>query len=50
MVAFKFGEEWGNGLLSLVGECMGVVYGEIFLWVGRILAKILSLLLRWGIE
>ena len=25
MVAFKFGEEWGNGLLSLVGECMGVV-------------------------
>ena len=50
VVAFKFGEEWGNGLLSLVGECMGVVYGEIFVWVGRILAKILSLLLRWGIE
>ena len=29
---------------------MGVVYGEVFVWVGRILAKILSLLLGSGIE
>ena len=29
---------------------MGVVYGEIFVWVGRILAKIVSLLSGWGIE
>ena len=29
---------------------MSVVCGELFIWAGRILAKILSLLLRWGIE
>ena len=29
---------------------MGVAYGEVFIWAGRILAKILSLLLGWGIE
>ena len=29
---------------------MGVVCGEVFVWVGRILAKMLSLLLGWGIE
>ena len=29
---------------------MGVVYGEVFVWVGRILAKIPSSLLGWGIE
>ena len=29
---------------------MGVVCGEVFVWVGRILGKMLSLLLGWGIE
>ena len=29
---------------------MGVVCGELFVWAGRILAKILNLLLGWGIE
>ena len=29
---------------------MGMVYGKVFVWVGRILAKILSLLLGWEIE
>ena len=29
---------------------MGVVYGEVFIWVGRILVNILSLKLGWGIE
>ena len=29
---------------------MGVVYGEVFVWVRKILAKILSSLLGWGIE
>ena len=33
-----------------VGEFMGVVCGEVFVWAGTILAKILSLLLGWGIE
>ena len=53
VVASKFGEEWGvggDGLLSWVGEFMGVVCREVFVWVGRILANILSLLLQWGIE
>ena len=48
LVASKFGEEWGDRLLSWVGEFMGVVYGDVFEWVGRILAIILSLLLGWG--
>ena len=29
---------------------MGVVCGEVFVGVGRILAKIVSLLSDWGIE
>ena len=29
---------------------MGVVCGEVFVWARRILAKMLSLLLGWGIE
>ena len=29
---------------------MGVVCGEVFTWVGRISAKIVNLLLGWGIE
>ena len=29
---------------------MGVVCGELFVWVGRILAKIVSLLPDWEIE
>ena len=40
----------GVGPLSWVGELMGVVYGEVFAWDGRILAKIVSLLSGWGIE
>ena len=40
----------GDGPQSEVGELMGVVCGEIFVWVGRILAKIVSLLSGWGIE
>ena len=50
MVSLKFGEEWGNGLISWVGVLMGVDYGEVSVWVGRISAKILSLLLGWGVE
>ena len=40
----------GVGPLSWVGELMGVVCGEVFAWDGRNLAKIVSLLLGWGIE
>lgn len=29
---------------------MGVDCGEVFAWDGRILAKIVSLMLDWGIE
>ena len=29
---------------------MGVVCEEVFIWVGRIFAKIVSLLSDWGIE
>ena len=50
VVVLKFREEWGDGLLSWAGEFMGVVYGEVFVWVGRILEKTLSLLLGWEIE
>ena len=48
MVVRKFGEEWGDGLLSWVGMFMGVAYGEVSVWVGRILAKILNLLFGVG--
>ena len=44
---------WGRvgGWISKLGrEFMGVVCGEAFVWAGRILAKMLSLLLGWGIE
>ena len=40
----------GVGPLNWVGEFMGVVCGEVFIWDGRILAKIVSLLLDLGIE
>ena len=40
----------GVGLLSWIGEFMGVVCGEVFTWVGRILAKVVNLLLGWEIE
>ena len=41
----------GVGPLSRrVGEFMGVVYGEVFAWDARILAKIVNLLLDWEIE
>ena len=40
----------GVGPLSWVGEFMGVFCGEVFALDGRILAKIVSLLLGWGIE
>ena len=46
----KFGEEWGDELLNWVGMFTDVVYGEVSVWVGMILAKILILLLGWGIE
>ena len=44
------GKNGGDGPQSWVGEFMDVVYGEVFAWVGRISAKIVSLLLGWGIE
>ena len=40
----------GDGHLNWEGVFMSVVYGEVSVWVGRILAKILNLLLGWGIE
>ena len=46
----KNGGGGGDGPQSWVGEFMGVVCGEVFVWDGRILAKIVSLLLGWGIE
>ena len=39
-----------DGPQSWVGELMGVVCGEVYAWDGRISAKIVSLLLGWGIE
>ena len=50
VVASKYGEEWGDGPQSWVGEFMGVVCGKVFTWDGRISAKIVNLLLGWGIE
>ena len=44
------GKDVGVGPQNWVGEFMGVVCGEVFAWDGRILAKIVSLLLGWGIE
>ena len=44
------GKNGGVGPLSWVGELMGVVCGEVFAWVRRILAKIVNLLLGWEIE
>ena len=49
--SFKiWGRMGGVGPLIWVGEFMGVVCGEAFTWGGRILAKIVNLLLGWGIE
>ena len=44
------GKNEGGGPLSWVEEFMGVIYGEVFAWVGKISTKIVSLLLGWGIE
>ena len=44
------GKNGGDGPKSWVGEFMGVVCGEVFAWDGRILVKIVSLLLGWRIE
>ena len=45
VVASKFGEEWGDGPPSWVGEFMGVVCEEVSAWDGRISTKIVNLLL-----
>ena len=50
MVAFKVWGRVGEWTSKFGRGVHGCGYGEIFVWVGRILAKILSLLLRWGIE
>jgi len=50
VVVSKYGEDWGGWTSKLGREFMGVVCGEVFIWDGRILAKIVSLLLGWGIE
>ena len=44
------GKNGGVGLQNWVVEFMGVVCGEVFAWDGRILAKIVNLLLGWGIK
>ena len=44
------GKNGGVGLQNWVVEFIGVVCGEVFTWDGRISAKIVSLLLGWGIE
>ena len=44
------GKNGAVGPQNWVRELMGVVCGEVFAWDGRILAKIVSLLLGWGIE
>jgi len=44
------GKNGGAGPQNWVGEFMGVVCGEAFAWDGRNLAKIVILLLGWGIE
>ena len=43
MVARSLGKCGGNELLSWVGVYMVAVFGEVFEWVGRLSAKILSL-------
>ena len=50
MVVSKYEEEWGGWTSKLGREFMGVVCGEVFAWDGRILAKIVNLLLDWEIE
>ena len=44
------GKNGGVGPQYWVGEFMGVVCGKVFAWDERILAKIVNLLLGWGIE
>ena len=44
------GKSGGGGPQNWVGEFMGVVCEEAFAWVGRILVRIVNLLLGWGIE
>ena len=49
--SFKiWGRMGGVGLQNWVVEFMGVVCGKVFAWDGRILAKIVNLLLGWGIK
>lgn len=50
MIASKYGEEWGNGPPSWVEVLMGVVYGGVSERVGRLLVKIFTLKLGWGVE
>ena len=44
------GKNGAVGPQNWVREFMGVVCGELFAWDERISAKIVSLLLGWGIE
>ena len=46
--SFRIWGRIGGGWTSKLGR--GVVCGEVFAWAGRILARIVSLLLGWGIE
>ena len=49
--SFKvWGRVGGDGLLSWVGEFMGVVYVEGIRTGWEVLAKILNFLLGWGIK
>ena len=43
VVVLKFGEGWGGWTSKLDKGVLGVVCGEVSEWVGRFLAKILSL-------
>ena len=50
MIASKYGEEGGDGPPSWVGVLMGVVYGGVSECVGRLLVKIFTSRLGWGVE
>ena len=50
VVASKYEEEWGGWTSKLGRGVHGCGLWRVFAWDGRILAKIVSLLLDWGIE
>ena len=50
MVVSKYEEEWGGWTSKLGRGVHGCGLWRVFAWDGRILAKIVSLLLDWGIE